>query len=53
MDEGGYEVVRRDAGRLEHDVTTSAGINDIARDLTIWMAARHFPEQPTGQVTDF
>ncbi|TXL85628.1 hypothetical protein [Streptomyces sp. IB2014 016-6] len=35
LDEGGYEVVRRDAGRLEHDVTTSAGINDIARDLTI------------------
>jgi hypothetical protein len=51
VDEGGYEVVCRDAGRREHEVTTSASINDIARDLTIWLAARHFPERPTEQVT--
>ena len=53
LDKGGYEVVRRDASRREHEVATSASINDIARDLTIWMAARHFPEHPTSQVTDF
>jgi hypothetical protein len=40
LDEGGYEVVRRDTTRKEHEVTTSTSINDIARDLTIWMAAR-------------
>ncbi|MGW1913167.1 hypothetical protein ACWCQS_21125 [Streptomyces sp. NPDC002076] len=53
LDTGGYEVVRRDASRREHDVTTSASINDIARELTIWMAARHFRERPSEQVTDF
>lgn len=33
LDEGGYEVVR-------HDATTGANINQIAKDLTIWMATR-------------
>ncbi|MFD3762133.1 hypothetical protein [Streptomyces sp. NPDC058622] len=40
LDERGYEVVRRDTTRNEHEVPTSTSINDIARDLTIWMAAR-------------
>lgn len=40
--EGGYEVVRRDTTRDEHEVTTSTSINDIAHDLTVWMAARGF-----------
>ncbi|WP_328460948.1 hypothetical protein [Streptomyces sp. NBC_00448] len=53
LDEGGYEVVRRDTTHNEHEVTTSTSINDIARDLTIWMAARHFPGRPANQVTDF
>jgi len=53
LDEGGYEIVRRDTTRNEHEVTTSAGINAIARDLTIWMAARHYPGRPTRQITDF
>ncbi|MGP4114289.1 hypothetical protein ACTWP5_25690 [Streptomyces sp. 4N509B] len=42
-DQGGYEVVRRDTSRDEHEVTTSASVNDIARDLTVWMAARDVP----------
>ncbi|MCX4525857.1 hypothetical protein OG982_09155 [Streptomyces sp. NBC_01551] len=41
--ERGYEVVRRDTSRNEHEVTMATSINDIARDLTVWMAARHFP----------
>jgi hypothetical protein len=53
LDEGGYEIVRRDTTRNEHEITTATRINDIARDLTIWMAARHFPGQPTRQITDF
>jgi len=53
LDEGGYEIVRRDTTRNEHNVTTSTSINGIARDLTIWMAARNFPGRPTRQVTDF
>ncbi|MFD6425333.1 hypothetical protein [Streptomyces sp. NPDC060198] len=40
LDEGGYEVVRRDTLRREHDVVTETSIDRIARDLTIWMAAR-------------
>lgn len=53
LDEGGYEIVRRDTARGEHDVTTATGIGDIARDLTVWMAARDFPGRPTGQVGEF
>ncbi|MFB6527229.1 hypothetical protein [Streptomyces sp. NPDC056399] len=40
LDEGGYEIVRRDTTRNEHEVTTLTSIDDIARDLTSWMAAR-------------
>ncbi|MEU6951094.1 hypothetical protein [Streptomyces sp. NPDC045714] len=46
-EEGGYEVVRRDTTRREHEVVTEAGIDRIARDLTIWMAARDFPGRAT------
>ncbi|MGW9412340.1 hypothetical protein [Streptomyces diastaticus] len=53
LDEGGYEIVRRDTTRNEHEVTTTTSINDIARDLTIWMAARDFPGRPTMQVSEF
>ncbi|MET8829060.1 hypothetical protein ABZX40_16310 [Streptomyces sp. NPDC004610] len=53
LDEGGYEIVRRDTTRDEHEVTTATGIDDIARDLTIWMAARDFLGQPTGRVGEF
>ncbi|MEU3566807.1 hypothetical protein AB0E96_00025 [Kitasatospora sp. NPDC036755] len=40
LEEGGYEVVRRDSTRDEHEVTTDTSINRIATDLTVWMAAR-------------
>ncbi|MFF3634088.1 hypothetical protein [Streptomyces sp. NPDC002250] len=53
LDEGGYEIVRRDTVRNEHEVTTATSINVIARNLTIWMAARNFPGRPTRQVSEF
>lgn len=53
LDEGGYEIVRRDTVRNEHKVTTSTSITDIARDLTIWMAGRDFPGRPTRQISEF
>ncbi|WP_326778432.1 hypothetical protein [Streptomyces sp. NBC_01445] len=53
LDEGGYEVVRRDSTRREHGVSTNTSIDQIARDLTIWMAARDFPERPTQSTSDF
>lgn len=53
QDEGGYEIVRRDTTRNEHEVTTATSINDIARDLTTWMTTRDSPDQPTSQASDF
>jgi hypothetical protein len=53
LDEDGYEIVRRDTTRNEHEVTTATSINDIARDLTTWMAARDSPGRPTRQDSDF
>lgn len=53
LDEGGYEIVRRDTARNEHEVTTATSTDTIARDLTIWMAARGFPGRPARQTTDF
>ncbi|MEU3558549.1 hypothetical protein [Kitasatospora sp. NPDC006786] len=47
LDEGGYEIVRRDASRREHDVITETNIGTIARDLILWLAARSFPGRPT------
>jgi hypothetical protein len=52
-DEGGFEIVRRDTARREHEVTTDTVISRIARDLTIWMAARDFPGQPNKQASQF
>lgn len=50
LDEGGYEVVRRDTTRREHDVVSETSIDRIARDLTVWMAARDLPGRPTCPV---
>ncbi|MER6434638.1 hypothetical protein [Streptomyces sp. 900105245] len=51
-DEGGYEIVRRDTARREHEVTTATSIDTIARDLTLWIAARDHPGRQTRQVTE-
>ena len=48
LDEGGYEVVRRDTTLPEHEVSTETSIGRIAHDLTVWMAARDLPGQPVG-----
>jgi hypothetical protein len=53
LDAGGYEVVRRDTTRSEHSVVTETSTDRIARDLTIWMAARDFPGRPTQHTTNF
>ncbi|GGQ43051.1 MULTISPECIES: hypothetical protein [Streptomyces] len=53
LDEGGYEVVRRDTTRDEHDVATETSTDRIARDLTLWMAARNFPGRPTQHTSNF
>ncbi|MBT2901010.1 hypothetical protein [Streptomyces sp. McG3] len=53
LEEGGYEVVRRDNTRREHHVVSETSIDRIARDLTIWMAARNFPGRPTRHTSNF
>jgi hypothetical protein len=53
QDEGGFEIVRRDTARREHEVTTDTDISQIARDLTIWTAARDFPGRPNKQASRF
>ncbi|MFF3553802.1 hypothetical protein ACFYXL_10345 [Streptomyces tsukubensis] len=40
-----YEVIRRDSARNEHEVTVSSDTDGIARELTIWTAARDRPGQ--------
>ncbi|MGP4083987.1 hypothetical protein [Streptomyces sp. KR55] len=53
LDEGGYEIVRRDTTRRAHEVTTDTSIGRIANDLIIWLAARDFPGRPTRQTNAF
>ncbi|MFJ8024523.1 hypothetical protein [Streptomyces sp. NPDC096311] len=53
LDEGGYEIVRRDATRREHQVDTHTSIGRIAGDLIIWLAARDFPGRPAQQTSTF
>ncbi|MFE6886719.1 hypothetical protein [Streptomyces sp. NPDC057694] len=53
VDEGGYEVVRRDRVRGEHGVVIENSIDRIARDLTVWMAARKFPGRATQPTSNF
>ena len=42
LDDGSYEVERRDPDRDQHELTTEADTNTIAKDLTIWLAARKY-----------
>ncbi|MFD9904047.1 hypothetical protein [Streptomyces sp. NPDC059063] len=53
LDDGGYEVVRRDVTRREHDVVTDTDIGRIARDLTVWLGARNYPERPAQHTSNF
>ncbi|MFC9295026.1 hypothetical protein ACFTWH_17090 [Streptomyces sp. NPDC057011] len=40
LDGGGYEIVRRDTTRREHDVFVETSPDRIAGDLTKWLAGR-------------
>ena len=49
-----YQVERADPARGEQHRDTAASPNDIARALTVWLAARHYPGQPSRRSnTDF
>ncbi|WP_285632782.1 hypothetical protein [Actinoallomurus iriomotensis] len=51
LDEGTYEVENRDARRREHELSVQTDRNQIARDLTIWLARRHYPGRPATRST--
>lgn len=46
LDEGGFEVELRDIRRREHELTAETDIGRIAREVTMWLAARGFPGLP-------
>ncbi len=46
LEDDTYEVERRDARQRIHDLTIDTDKGRIARDLTIWLADRHDPNQP-------
>jgi hypothetical protein len=43
---GTYQVERADGARGEHYHDTATSPDDIARELTIWLAARDYPNRP-------
>jgi hypothetical protein len=51
LDNDSYEVEYRDPRHREHDLATATDRNQIAQDLTLWLARRRNPNRPTR--TDF
>jgi len=45
--DGTYEIDRSDPRHGEHRRESATSPDDIARDLTIWLAARDYPDQPS------
>ena len=43
---GTYELERSDPPRGEHHRDTASNPSSIARNLTIWLAARSYPHRP-------
>lgn len=55
-EESGFEIVRRDPSRNEHEVTLDTDIGRIAADLTIWLTGRDFgrgKRPPTAEPVRF
>jgi len=52
-EEGGYEAVRCDSTRNEHEVIISTGADGITREPTVRTAARRIPGRPTNRISTF
>jgi hypothetical protein len=50
---GSYDVEHADPACGERHRDTATDPSDVARDLTIWLAARHYPGRPARSRTDF
>lgn len=46
LEDGTYEMEWRDMSRRDHELTVETDRGHIAKELTRWMAARHFPGKP-------
>ena len=46
LDDGTYEMEWRDMSRSDHELTVETDRGHIAKELTIWLAGRHFPGKP-------
>jgi len=53
LTDGTYEVERGDPGHGEQRRGTATRPDDIARDLTIWLAARDYPGRPGDQTPTY
>jgi hypothetical protein len=47
LDDGTYEMEWRDMSRRDHELTVETDRGHIAKELTTWLAGRHFPGKPT------
>lgn len=43
LEDGTYEMEWRDMSRHDHALTVESDRGHIAKQLTIWLAARHYP----------
>jgi len=46
LEDGTYEMEWRDMSRRDHELTVETHCGHIARELTLWLAARHYPGKP-------
>lgn len=51
--DGSYEIERADPDHDEQHHSTATSPDDIARDLTIWLAARDYPNRPARRSHNF
>jgi hypothetical protein len=46
LEDGTHEMEWRDMSRHDHELTVETDRGHIAKQLTIWLAARHYPGKP-------
>lgn len=46
QDDGTYEMEWRDMSRRDHELTAENDRGHMARELILWLAARHYPGMP-------
>lgn len=52
LDDGTYEVETRDPRYREHELVSRTDRDEIALNLTVWLAARQYPDRPSTHSND-